>query len=103
MSASNPKPEPPNRQDNHQDNHQKTSENAHPNPNYEHEDTHDHDEHLEQTTAPRDTRGYQRTLLFSFIIITGYMFIEAIGGWLTGSLALLSDACLLYTSPSPRD
>lgn len=62
--------------------------------NYTHDnqDTHDHDEHLEQTTAPRDTKGYQRTLLFSFIIITGYMFIEAIGGWLTGSLALLSDA-----------
>ena len=53
---------------------------------------HDHDEHLEQTTTARDTKGYQRTLLFSFIIITGYMFIEAIGGWLTGSLALLSDA-----------
>jgi len=53
---------------------------------------HGHDRHLKQTTAPRDTKGYQRTLLFSFIIITGYMFIEAIGGWLTGSLALLSDA-----------
>lgn len=59
---------------------------------YDDEDNHDHDEHLEQTVAPRDTRGYQRTLWFSFIIITGYMFIEAIGGWLTGSLALLSDA-----------
>ena len=56
------------------------------------QDNHDHDEHLEQTVAPRDTKGYQRTLLFSFIIITAYMFIEAIGGWLTGSLALLSDA-----------
>ncbi|MGP4953082.1 cation diffusion facilitator family transporter, partial [Psychrobacter sp. T6-1] len=56
------------------------------------QDSHDHDEHLEQTTPPRDTKGYQRTLLISFLIITGYMFIEAIGGWLTGSLALLSDA-----------
>ncbi|MBH0006324.1 cation transporter [Psychrobacter sp. SWN149] len=57
------------------------------------QDNHDnHDEHLEQTIAAQDTRGYQRTLLFSFVIITGYMFIEAIGGWLTGSLALLSDA-----------
>lgn len=56
------------------------------------QDTHDHDEHLKQTTAPRDTKGYQRTLLISFVIITGYMFIEAIGGLLTGSLALLSDA-----------
>lgn len=58
----------------------------------ENQDNHDHDEHLEQTVAPRDTKGYQRTLLFSFLIITGYMFIEVIGGWLTGSLALLSDA-----------
>ena len=53
---------------------------------------HDHDDHLEQTIAARDTKGYQRTLLISFVIITGYMFVEAIGGWLTGSLALLSDA-----------
>ncbi len=56
------------------------------------QDAHDHDTHLEQNTAPRDTKGYQRTLLISFVIITGYMFIEAIGGLLTGSLALLSDA-----------
>ncbi len=56
------------------------------------QDAHDHDSHLEQNTAPRDTKGYQRTLLISFVIITGYMFIEAIGGLLTGSLALLSDA-----------
>lgn len=67
--------------------HLKKGEHSH----YDH-DLHDHDEHLEQTVAPRDTKGYQRTLLFSFLIITGYMFVEAIGGWLTGSLALLSDA-----------
>lgn len=60
--------------------------------NYSSDTHHDHDEHLEQTVAPRDTKGYQRTLLFSFLIITGYMFVEAIGGLLTGSLALLSDA-----------
>ncbi len=53
---------------------------------------HGHDDHLEQTIAARDTKGYQRTLFISFLIITGYMFVEAIGGWLTGSLALLSDA-----------
>ncbi|HSP86467.1 MAG TPA: cation diffusion facilitator family transporter, partial [Psychrobacter sp.] len=53
---------------------------------------HDHDEHLEKTIASHDTKGYQRTLLISFLIITGYMLVEAIGGLLTGSLALLSDA-----------
>ena len=59
---------------------------------YDEQNSHDHDSHLKQSTSPQDTKGYQRTLLFSFIIITGYMFVEAIGGWLTGSLALLSDA-----------
>lgn len=33
-----------------------------------------------------------KTLMISFIIITGYMIIEAIGGILTNSLALLADA-----------
>ena len=34
----------------------------------------------------------KKTLLISFIIITGYMIIEVIGGVITNSLALLSDA-----------
>jgi len=68
---------------NHHDNHDN---------NDHHQHRHDHDSRLEQRPTSQDTKGYQRTLLFSFIIITGYMFIEAIGGWLTGSLALLSDA-----------
>ncbi|CUB44443.1 cation diffusion facilitator family transporter [Bacillus amyloliquefaciens] len=34
----------------------------------------------------------KKVLLISFIMITGYMIIEAIGGFLTNSLALLSDA-----------
>lgn len=34
----------------------------------------------------------KKVLLISFIIITGYMVIEAIGGFVTNSLALLSDA-----------
>ena len=50
------------------------------------------DSHSDNHNTGQSTRGYQRTLLFSFIIIAGYMMVEAIGGWLTGSLALLSDA-----------
>lgn len=34
----------------------------------------------------------KKALMISFFIITGYMIIEAIGGFLTNSLALLSDA-----------
>lgn len=36
--------------------------------------------------------GNKKALLISFLIITGYMIVEAIGGLLTNSLALLSDA-----------
>src|SRR5690606_10767567 len=39
------------------------------------------------------THGANKKVLFiSFIIITSYMVIEAIGGFLTNSLALLADA-----------
>ena len=34
----------------------------------------------------------KKTLMISFMIITSYMIIEAIGGFMTNSLALLSDA-----------
>ena len=34
----------------------------------------------------------KKVLLISFLIITSYMFVEAVGGYLTNSLALLSDA-----------
>ncbi|TDM07896.1 cation diffusion facilitator family transporter [Macrococcus lamae] len=34
----------------------------------------------------------KKVLLLSFVVITVYMIIEAFGGWMTNSLALLSDA-----------
>ena len=34
----------------------------------------------------------KKTLLISFLIITSYMLVEAVGGYVTNSLALLSDA-----------
>ncbi|TCN20444.1 cation efflux family protein [Mesobacillus foraminis] len=49
--------------------------------NHEHHHGHDH------------THGAnKKTLMISFIIITGYMIIEATGGFITNSLSLLSDA-----------
>lgn len=75
----------------------KLSSDSHEQHNHEHHNEtsgheHNHDDLSLNKAKQQDTKGYQRTLLISFIIITGYMFIEAIGGWLTGSLALLSDA-----------
>lgn len=42
--------------------------------------------------AHKQEKNNQKILLISFIIITVYMIIEVIGGFLTNSLALLSDA-----------
>ena len=46
--------------------------------------THDHAHHHYSNN--------QKVLLWSFLIISAYMLIEAFGGWITNSLALLSDA-----------
>ncbi|SFF94403.1 cation diffusion facilitator family transporter [Sporolactobacillus nakayamae] len=51
---------------------------------HHHELTHGHT-HTHHSTN-------QKALFISFIIITGFMIVEAIGGYLSNSLALLSDA-----------
>ncbi len=54
---------------------------------HEHSHTHDHDHH----------HGSQRSLLLSLAMVAGFMVVEAVGGWLTNSLALLSDAGHMLT------
>ncbi len=51
-----------------------------------------HPPHFHDIPKARDMRAQRRTLLFSFLIITVFMLVEAVGGVLTHSLALLSDA-----------
>ena len=58
-----------------------------PEPIYAHDPPHFHDE-----PKARDMSKQRRTLLFSFMLITIFMLVEAVGGVLTNSLALLSDA-----------
>jgi cobalt-zinc-cadmium efflux system protein len=41
--------------------------------------------------------GSRRSLWFSFFLVAGFMLVEAVGGWLTNSLALLSDAGHMLT------
>ncbi|MDR6726977.1 cobalt-zinc-cadmium efflux system protein [Paenibacillus amylolyticus] len=50
-----------------------------------HHHNHDHGHHHAHTNN-------KKVLLISFIIITLYMFVEAVGGLITNSLALISDA-----------
>lgn len=54
---------------------------------------------VHHTHTPADDHHHgSRSLLISFLITTGFMVIEAVGGWLTNSLALLSDAGALGLS-----
>lgn len=50
--------------------------------------SHDHAHDHAHAHADQD----QRRLRFTFVLVAGYMVAEAVGGWLSGSLALLADA-----------
>ncbi|TAH47386.1 MAG: cation transporter [Elusimicrobia bacterium] len=57
--------------------------------------THDHahhagDHHDHHPHAPEASRS--RKLLFAFALTSITLFVEAVGGWISGSLALLADA-----------
>lgn len=43
------------------------------------------------------TKTNRKALFIAFLTIFGFMVVEAIGGWLTGSLALLSDAGHMFS------
>ncbi len=55
--------------------------------------SHDHD----HSHVPVVTRDNERKILLSFLIIFAFMFVEAVGGYLSGSLALLADAGHMLT------
>ena len=89
---------------------------AHDHAGHDHDDHagHDHDDHTGHDDAGRDHDNHgnggrnhahggpshahdlreasRRNLTISLVLITGYMLAEVIGGWLSGSLALLADA-----------
>ncbi|MFU0791707.1 cation diffusion facilitator family transporter [Cerasibacillus sp. JNUCC 74] len=52
---------------------------------HNHSHSHDHGHH-------HHTTSNKKVLFFSFLLITFFMIVEAVGGFLTNSLALLSDA-----------
>ena len=60
-----------------------------------------HDEaghsHGSAADAPRGGAKYKRRLLWSFALVSIYFFVELVGGLLTNSLALLSDAGHMFT------
>ncbi|MYN15067.1 cation diffusion facilitator family transporter [Pusillimonas sp. TS35] len=59
--------------------------------------SHDHDHHHGHSHAATVTRANERKVLISFYLIFVFMLVEAVGGWLSGSLALLADAGHMLT------
>lgn len=57
----------------------------------------DHDHGHEHSHVPVVTKGNERKILISFLIIFTFMFVEAVGGYVSGSLALLADAGHMLT------
>lgn len=53
---------------------------------------HNHDRH-----GPSADAGRERRVLVAFLITAGFMVVEAVGGFLAGSLALLADAAHMLT------
>ena len=60
-----------------------------------HDHSHDHDH--DHSHVPTVTKENERKILLSFFIIFTFMVVEAVGGVISGSLALLADAGHLLT------
>ena len=59
---------------------------------------HDHDHAHDHEHAPRGgDRATRRALIVALTLTAGFAVVEAIGGWMSGSLALLSDAGHMIT------
>lgn len=69
--------------------HTHTTQHAHHNAQSHH---HHHQEHADFHHHLSQHRIQERVLLVPLMLTLGFSFVEAVGGWLAGSLALLSDA-----------
>ena len=52
----------------------------------------DHDHDHDHSHAPAVTADNERRLRFVFLLTAGYALIQAVGGWWSGSLALIADS-----------
>jgi len=58
---------------------------------------HDHGAHAHVAVDHADGPNVRRALLLALVLTAGFALVEAIGGWLAGSLALMSDAGHMVT------
>ena len=62
-----------------------------------HQHGHDHAEGHDHSHVPQVTTQNERKVLLAFVITFAFMLVEAVGGYLSGSLALLADAGHMLT------
>lgn len=64
-----------------------------PRPGQDHAHDHDHDHGPGgHSHAPAVDAGNERRIFIVFLLTAGYALIQAVGGWLSGSLALVADS-----------
>ncbi len=64
---------------------------------HDHDHGHDNDHEHDHSHVPAVTLANEKKILLSFFIIFAFMLVEAVGGILSGSLALLADAGHMFT------
>ena len=69
---------------------------AHPNA-HSHDNNHRHEDADHSHSHSHSHTDNQRIITIAFAIIASYMIVEVIGGYITGSLALLSDAGHMFS------
>lgn len=83
----------------HSTEHDRTERHSHnhvhshgPNPHGGHNHHHGHGHHHGHSHAPAVTAQNARRIAVVFLLTAGYAVVQAVGGWLSGSLALIADA-----------
>ena len=66
-------------------------------PSDSHFHRHDHGAHAHGAVNAANGPGVRRALWWALLLTAGFAVVEAIGGWMAGSLALLSDAGHMVT------
>lgn len=82
-------------QDGHDEHPAHEQRHHHDHDNYKHDHNHDHSHSHNHSHGPGHSHIHtdnKKALLISFLLITGFMLIEVVGGLITHSLALIADA-----------
>ncbi|WP_127751881.1 cation diffusion facilitator family transporter [Devosia sp. 1566] len=72
-------------------------EHDHASHSHEHDDHGHHHDHGGHSHAPKVGANNERVVLIGFALTAGFMLVELVAGWLSGSLALIADAGHMLT------